>query len=207
MNHAHSFTLHTVPGPILGFRVLLKDNSICIVQGSRMQPVTFIHWSTPHPPGLQPSWQQWCVTHGCFTSIENRFKPVRQILESDGSPDKCPQLIVKKEPNMFKKTSVKIWSALRATPHQSCWISHFFPLPVCQTHMPYSACHALMNTSYFCRGRCRHLFKRKSQWNDMVLKKKTGKSSDLRFCSSNLSSKSTHEQNSPQQEWDNIIIF
>lgn len=50
----------------------------------------------PHPPGLQPFWQQWCVTHDCFTSIENRFKSVRQILESDGSLDKCPRLIVKK---------------------------------------------------------------------------------------------------------------
>lgn len=46
-----------------------------------------------------------------------------------------------------------------------------FFLPTCETHMPYSACHALMNTSYFCGCTCRHLFKWKSQWNEMVIKK------------------------------------
>lgn len=47
-----------------------------------------------------------------------------------------------------------------------------FFLPTCQTHMPYSGCHAQMNTSYSCGSSCRHLFKWKSQWNEMVIKKK-----------------------------------
>lgn len=44
-NHVHSYILNTATGPILGFCVLLKDTSVCIMQGSRIEPVTFFHWS------------------------------------------------------------------------------------------------------------------------------------------------------------------
>lgn len=44
-NYKSGVTCNTATGPILGFSVLLKDTSVCIMQGSRTEPLTFFHWS------------------------------------------------------------------------------------------------------------------------------------------------------------------
>lgn len=178
----------------------LKNFTLCV----RIPPTPtsyFIHWWQNNQLEIRNH------VHSCF--LNTAMGPIWGSVSCSRTVSMSAPPTPKGVPNMSWHISIGLIRIVSFTNPVVQNIPFF--LPTCETHMPYSACHALMNTSYFCGCTCRHLFKWKSQWNEMVIKKRrmhregeTRDSSDRRFCSSNLSRNLPHDQTSPLLDWDNI---